>query len=168
MARASAFDVAKYRGNPKMIAKYLNDALATDNAGLIAKAIGDMVRAQGASRFSRKVELRRESLYRSFGGQMGPGFDTVIKVLVALDIRLLAKPIRRLVERRRGSNLMSANQRNKWTSEEDGRLKTLLEANTSIHLVAVKLKRSVAAVRSRAGLLKISSRRMRRGLKAKK
>jgi hypothetical protein len=56
----------------------------------------------------------------------------------------------------------------KWTPEEDKRLKTLLEANTSIHLVAVKLKRSVAAVRSRAGLLKISSRRMRRGLKAKK
>ena len=63
---------------------------------------------------------------------------------------------------------MSTNQINKWTPEEDERLKTLLEANTSIYLVAIKLKRSVAAVRTRAGLLKISRRRTQRGLKAKK
>jgi hypothetical protein len=52
--------------------------------------------------------------------------------------------------------------------EEDERLKMLLEANTSIHLVAAKLKRSVAAVRGRAVLLKISRKRRRLGLKAKK
>jgi hypothetical protein len=60
------------------------------------------------------------------------------------------------------------NHGNKWMLEEDERLKTLLEGNNSIHLVAVKLKRSVAAVRNRAGLLKISRRRRRLGLKAKK
>jgi probable addiction module antidote protein len=92
MSKARAFDAAKYRDNPKLIAKYLNDALGKGDAALITKAIGDMVRAQGMSRFSQKVELRRESLYRSFKGQMGPGFDTVIKVLLALDIRLVAKP----------------------------------------------------------------------------
>jgi hypothetical protein len=62
---------------------------------------------------------------------------------------------------------VSTNQRNKWTSEENRQLKTLVEANTSIHLVAVKLKRSVVAVRTRASLLKVSCRRTRRGLKAK-
>jgi hypothetical protein len=62
---------------------------------------------------------------------------------------------------------VSTNQINKWTPEEDERLKTLFEANTSIHLVAVKLKRSVVAVRSRAGLLNVSCRRTLRGLKAK-
>jgi probable addiction module antidote protein len=98
MPKASPFDAAKYRDNPKMIAKYLNNALGTDDASLITKAIGDMVRAQGMSRFSQKVGLSREGLYRSFGGQMGPGFDTVIKVLLALDIRLVIKPIGRPVE----------------------------------------------------------------------
>jgi hypothetical protein len=62
---------------------------------------------------------------------------------------------------------VSTNQINKWTPEEDERLKTLLEANTSVHLVAVKLKRSVVAVRSRASLLKVSCKRTRRGLKVK-
>jgi hypothetical protein len=63
---------------------------------------------------------------------------------------------------------VSRHQINKWTPEEDERLKTLLEANTSMHLVSVKLKRSVVAVRTRAGRLKISLRRTRFGLKAKK
>ena len=98
MPRATTFETTKYRGNPKMIAKYLNDALATGDASLITKAIGDMARAQGMSRFSQKVGLSREGLYRSFRGQMGPGFDTVIKVLLALDIRLVAKPSAGLLE----------------------------------------------------------------------
>jgi probable addiction module antidote protein len=98
MLRARASDAAKYRGRPKMIAKYLNNALTTGDVAVITKAIGDMVRAQGVSIISQKVGLSREGLYRSFGGQMGPGFDTVIKVLLALDIRLMAKPSARLGE----------------------------------------------------------------------
>jgi probable addiction module antidote protein len=92
MRKVRISDAAEYRGKPKIIAKHLNIALATGDAGLVAKAIGDMVRAQGASSFSRKVGLSREGLYRSFGGQMGPGLDSVMKVLLALDIRLVARP----------------------------------------------------------------------------
>ncbi len=44
---------------------------------------------------------------------------------------------------------MPENSSNKWTPEEDARLKSLIEANTSIHLIAAKLKRSVGAVRTR-------------------
>jgi probable addiction module antidote protein len=74
------------------IARYLNGALATGDASLITKAIGDMLRVQGVSSVSEKVALSREGLYRSFGGKSGPGFDTVIKVLMALNIQLVAKP----------------------------------------------------------------------------
>jgi hypothetical protein len=60
------------------------------------------------------------------------------------------------------------NSSNKWTPEEDARLKSLIEANTSIHLIAAKLKRfSVAAIRSRASTLNIPIKRVRVGLKAK-
>jgi hypothetical protein len=58
------------------------------------------------------------------------------------------------------------NSSNKWTPEEDARLKSLFEANTSIQLIAAKLKRSVAAVRARASTLDISMKRVRVGLKA--
>jgi len=93
MPKARTFEVAKYRDNPKMIAKYLNHALVTGDAILITKAIGDMIRAQSVTRVSQKVGLRRDSLYRSFRrGHTGPRFETVIKAIVALDIQLVAKP----------------------------------------------------------------------------
>ena len=62
---------------------------------------------------------------------------------------------------------MPGNSNNKWTPEEDARLKSLIEANTSIHLIAAKLKRSVPAIRSRASILNILMKRVRIGLKAK-
>jgi probable addiction module antidote protein len=88
---ALAFD-KKHRDNPRAIAKYLNDALSTGDPVLIRKAIGDMVRAQGVAKFAQKVGLRRDGLYRSFRGEISPAFDTVLKVLIALDIQLTMKP----------------------------------------------------------------------------
>ena len=89
--RDHAFDPAKYRDNPMMIAEYLNDALATEDPVLVNVAIGNMVRAQGMSKFSRKVGLRRDSLHRAFRGEVNPGFDTVLKVLLALEIQIVAQ-----------------------------------------------------------------------------
>jgi hypothetical protein len=60
------------------------------------------------------------------------------------------------------------NSNNKWTPEEDARLKSLVEANTSILLIAAKLKRSVLAIRTRGSTLDIPIKRVRVGLKAKK
>jgi hypothetical protein len=60
------------------------------------------------------------------------------------------------------------NSNNKWTPEEDALLKSLIEANTSIHLVAAKLKRSVGAIRARASMLNILMKWVRIGPKAKK
>jgi DNA-binding phage protein len=42
MAKGPAFGAAKYRNNPKMIAKYLNDALATDDSVFATRAIGNL------------------------------------------------------------------------------------------------------------------------------
>jgi probable addiction module antidote protein len=83
---------AKYCDNPRAIAKYLNGALSTGDPVVITKAIGEMVRAQGVTRFSRRAHMRRDNLYRSFKGEVSPAFDKVIKVLIALDIQLVAKP----------------------------------------------------------------------------
>jgi hypothetical protein len=55
------------------------------------------------------------------------------------------------------------NANNKWTPEEDALLKSLIEANTSIHLIAAKLKRSVCAIRTRGSILNIPMKRVRSG-----
>jgi probable addiction module antidote protein len=89
--KARAF-IAKYRDNPRAIAKYLNGALATGDPVLITNTIGAMVRAQGATRVARETGRRRENFYRMFAGGVSPTFHTAIAVLAALRIQLIAKP----------------------------------------------------------------------------
>ena len=55
-----------------------------------------------------------------------------------------------------------------WTAEDDERLKSLIEANLSIHLVAAKMKRTTQGVKYRANALGISTKRVCIGLKVKK
>jgi probable addiction module antidote protein len=92
MAGARIYDAAKYRDDPKAIAQYLNDALSTEDPFLITRAIGTMVRAQGVTRLSRKAGMRRDSLAKLFTGEESPAFDTVMKLVLALDVILIAKP----------------------------------------------------------------------------
>jgi probable addiction module antidote protein len=51
-----------------------------------------MVRVQGVTKFSKKAGMRRDTIYRTFDGETNPPLDRVIKVLMALDIQLIAKP----------------------------------------------------------------------------
>jgi probable addiction module antidote protein len=87
--KAKPFD-QKYRDNRTMIAKYLNASIATGKASVVTEAIGNVMRAKGMSEFS-KLGVRREGLYRSFGGKMSPRFKTVFDVLAVLDIQIVAR-----------------------------------------------------------------------------
>jgi probable addiction module antidote protein len=92
MAKAKPFDVAEYLDSPEMIAAYLNEALESEDASAIAIAIGTVARARGMSAVAEKAGLSRENLYRALGGEAKPEFGTVIKVLHALGIDLVAQP----------------------------------------------------------------------------
>ena len=87
-----AFDAAKHLNNPKLISKYLNDALATDDPAFTTRAIGDLARAHGMGAIAEEANVDRAGLYRSLSGNMDPAFGTVLKVLTALGIQFVAKP----------------------------------------------------------------------------
>jgi probable addiction module antidote protein len=76
-----------------MMAAYLDACLegAKGDAAFIAKALGDIARAKGMSQVARDSGLSRESLYKALSGERSPDFDTVLKVLRALGIRLHAE-----------------------------------------------------------------------------
>jgi probable addiction module antidote protein len=86
------FDAVKYRDDPKAIAGYLNEALSTKDPYLVTRAIGTMVRCQGMTRFSRKAGMPRDSLYRILTGEGSPAFETILRLLMALNVELIAKP----------------------------------------------------------------------------
>ena len=88
-------NAADYRDKPKMIANFLNDALASGDTIAFVKAIGDLIRAQGMTKVSRETRLNRAALYTSFGGGMMPNIDRVIRTLAALRLEIVVRPIGR-------------------------------------------------------------------------
>jgi probable addiction module antidote protein len=86
------YDVAEHLRTPAEIAAYLEACLeeANGDAAFVAKALGDIARAKGMSQVARDAGLSRESLYKALSGDRAPGFDTILKVVHALGIRLHA------------------------------------------------------------------------------
>jgi probable addiction module antidote protein len=90
---ATHYDVAEHLRTPQEMAAYLEACLeeANGDAAFIAKALGDIARAKGMAKVARDAGLSRESLYKALSGERSPGFDTILKVIDALGLRLHAK-----------------------------------------------------------------------------
>jgi len=93
--RTTKFDVAEHLRTPEEMAAYLEACLEESHgdAAFIAKALGDIARAKGMSQVARDAGLSRESLYKALSGERSPGFDTILKVLQALGLKLHAEAI---------------------------------------------------------------------------
>ncbi|MGZ5028356.1 MAG: addiction module antidote protein, partial [Methylobacter sp.] len=61
---------------------------ANGDASFVAKALGDIARAKGMSQVARDAGLSRESLYKALSGESSPGFDTILKAVAALGLKL--------------------------------------------------------------------------------
>src|ERR1044072_7464194 len=87
------YGVAEHLRTPEEMAAYLQACFeeADGDAAFIAKAIGDIARAKGMSQVARDAGLSRESLYKALSGERSPDFETVLKVVSALGIRLHAE-----------------------------------------------------------------------------
>jgi probable addiction module antidote protein len=95
MARTvtTKYDVSEHLRTPQEMAAYLEMCIEESNgdASFIAKALGDIAKAKGMSQVARDAGLSRESLYKALSGERSPGFDTILKVIGALGIKLHAE-----------------------------------------------------------------------------
>lgn len=84
------FDVAEHLRTLEEMAAYLEACMeeADGDAAFIAKALGDIARAKGMSQVARDAGVSRESLYKALSGERAPTFDTVLKVMAALGLKL--------------------------------------------------------------------------------
>jgi len=89
------FDVAEHLRTPEEMAAYLEASLeeAQGDAAFVAKALGNIARAKGMTQVAADTGLSRESLYKALSGTRNPGFDTILKVVNALGLRLHAEPL---------------------------------------------------------------------------
>lgn len=90
------YDVAAYLKNDEDCAHYL-DAVFKECDGdseAIARALGDIARARGMTQMARETGISREGLYKALSGEGNPAFDTIIKVVHALNLQLHAAPMK--------------------------------------------------------------------------
>ncbi|MGA3083283.1 MAG: addiction module antidote protein [Thermodesulfobacteriota bacterium] len=91
--KTTRYDVADHLRTPEEMAAYLEVCFeeANGDAAFIAKALGDIARARGMAQVARDAGLSRESLYKALSGERSPGFDTILKVMTALGLKLHAE-----------------------------------------------------------------------------
>jgi len=92
--KTRSWDAAEYLDSEASIAAYLEAAFEDGDAAIITAALGDIARAKGMSAVARDAGLGRESLYKALSSDGNPAFDTILRVLDALGLRLRAVPDR--------------------------------------------------------------------------
>ena len=91
--KTTRYDIAEHLRTPEEMAAYLEACIeeANGDTAFIAKALGDIARAKGMAQVARDAGLSRESLYKALSGERSPDFDTILKVMAALGLKLHAE-----------------------------------------------------------------------------
>ena len=82
------FDASDYLDNEEIIAEYLAVALDNPDPNVFLAAVRDVAKARGIANVAARAGLGRESLYKTLRSGAKPRFDTVRRLLAALDVRL--------------------------------------------------------------------------------
>lgn len=94
------WDSAEHLKAEQDIALYLQACIdeAGDDWSLVAKALVNVARARGMMDSAKETGLGRESLYKALSGEVNPSFSTVMKVMVALKLKLTITPTDTLIQ----------------------------------------------------------------------
>jgi probable addiction module antidote protein len=90
--RVKKFDPSAYLDNDEVIAEYLTAALEDSNPDVFLSAVRNVAKARGMSEIAESTGLGRKSLYKAFAPGAKPRYDTVLKVLQSLGVRLTVTP----------------------------------------------------------------------------
>ena len=82
------FDAADYLDSEEMIAEYLAAALEDENPDVFLAAVSDVAKARGMTAVANSAGLGRESLYKALAPGAKPRYETIVKVLHGLGVKL--------------------------------------------------------------------------------
>jgi probable addiction module antidote protein len=89
MTEFTRFDAADYLDNEETIAEYLTAALEDANPDVFLSAIADVAKVRGMTQLAKNAGLGRESLYKALSPGAKPRYDTILKVLHGLGVKLV-------------------------------------------------------------------------------
>ena len=88
MVKVAEFDPSAYLDDDLVIAEYLTAALEEGNPDVFLAAIGHLAKARGMTAIAKGSGLGRESLYKALAPGAKPRYDTVLRVLNSLGVKL--------------------------------------------------------------------------------
>lgn len=86
------FDPSAYLDSEEVIAEYLSQVMEDGSTDELLAVLGHIAKARGMTQLAKNTGLGRESLYKVFAPGAKPRFDTVMKVIRAMGIKLHALP----------------------------------------------------------------------------
>ncbi|NLD91704.1 MAG: putative addiction module antidote protein [Fibrobacter sp.] len=86
--KISNFDVSEYLDDEETIASYLSSIIEEGDPQLLLAAISDVAKARGMAKIALDSGLGRESLYKALKPESKPRFETVLKVLNSLGVKI--------------------------------------------------------------------------------
>ena len=88
MVKVTEFDASEFLDNDEVIAEYLTAALEDENPDVFLAAVGNVAKARGMTAIAERTGLGRESLYKAVAPGAKPRYDTVLKVLHSLGVKI--------------------------------------------------------------------------------
>ena len=93
MAHVSPFDASEYLDNEEVIAAYLTAALEDKNPDVFLCAVGNVAKARGMTDVASRSGLGRESLYKALSPGSKPRYETIVKVLDSLGVKITVSAV---------------------------------------------------------------------------
>ncbi|MEQ1871895.1 MAG: addiction module antidote protein [Vicinamibacterales bacterium] len=88
MSRVKPFDTSAFLDDEEVVAEYLTAALEDENPDVFLAAVGQVAKARGMAAVAESTGLGRESLYKALTPGAKPRYDTVLRVLQGLGVKL--------------------------------------------------------------------------------
>jgi probable addiction module antidote protein len=89
--RFKPFDTSAFLDDDEVIAEYLTAALEDRDPDVFLTAISQVAKARGIASIAARSGLGRESLYKALAPGATPRYDTVLKVLQCLGVKVVLK-----------------------------------------------------------------------------
>ena len=88
MGKFAKFDASDYLNSEETIAEFLTAALEDEDPAVFLAAISAVAKARGMATIASSTGLGRESLYKALAPGAKPRYDTIIKILHGLGVKL--------------------------------------------------------------------------------
>ena len=86
--KVTPFNPADMLMSQKEITAYLGEAFQDEDPAVFVKALGNVAKKKGMKTIAEQTGLGRESMYKMLSGKSQPKWDSLHRIMKALDVSL--------------------------------------------------------------------------------